>query len=54
MRISVDFGHGTTGDRGAQGYLNEEKIIREYGTLVIDKLKILGHTVINVTPSKQI
>lgn len=51
MKIAIDFGHGTGQDRGAEGYLNEEKIIREYGELVIDALKLLGHTVINVTPT---
>ncbi|WP_051542183.1 N-acetylmuramoyl-L-alanine amidase [Clostridium lundense] len=51
MKIAIDFGHGTGEDRGAEGYLNEEKAIREYGELVIDGLKLLGHTVINVTPA---
>lgn len=52
MRIAVDFGHGTGQDRGADGYLNEEKVVREYGLLVITGLQKLGHTVINVTPTK--
>jgi len=52
MRISVDFGHGTGEDRGAEGYLNEEKVIREYGPLVIEGLKKLGHTVLNCTPTQ--
>ena len=51
MKIAVDFGHGTGQDRGASGYLNEEKVIREYGPLVIVGLQKLGHTVINVTPT---
>lgn len=51
MKIAVDFGHGTGQDRGASGYLNEEKVIREYGPLVIAGLKKLGHTVYNVTPT---
>ncbi|MBC8060272.1 MAG: N-acetylmuramoyl-L-alanine amidase [Clostridiaceae bacterium] len=50
MKIAVDFGHGTGQDRGAEGYLNEEKVVREYGALVITGLQKLGHTVINVTP----
>jgi len=52
MRIGVDFGHGTGQDRGANGYLNEENIIREYGPLVIAGLQKLGHTVYNVTPTQ--
>lgn len=52
MKIAIDFGHGTGQDRGADGYLNEEKVIREYGSLVIAGLQKLGHTVINVTPTQ--
>ena len=52
MKIAIDFGHGTGEDRGAVGYLNEEKVIREYGPLVIDQLVKQGHTVINVTPTQ--
>lgn len=51
MKISVDFGHGVPYDGGAIGILNEEKIVREYGSLVISKLQALGHEVLNVTPS---
>jgi len=50
MRISVDYGHGTGQDRGADGYLNEEKVIREYGPKVIAGLQALGHTLCNCTP----
>lgn len=52
MRIAVDFGHGTGQDRGADGYLNEERVIREYGPLIIAGLQKLGHTVINITPTQ--
>lgn len=48
---SVDFGHGTGQDRGAEGYRNEEHDCREYGNLVVQKLRKLGHTVIDCTPS---
>jgi N-acetylmuramoyl-L-alanine amidase len=51
MIITYDFGHGCGADRGADGYLNEEKVVREYGTLVIEKLNVLGHTCYNCTPS---
>jgi N-acetylmuramoyl-L-alanine amidase len=50
MIITYDFGHGTGGDRGASGYRNEEKDCREYGALVIQKLKKLGHTCYECTP----
>lgn len=48
--ITVDFGHGTGEDRGAEGYLNEEKVIREYGPLVIAGLQKLGYIVYDCTP----
>ena len=51
MRICCDFGHGVPYDGGAIGILNEEKVVREYGPLVISKLQALGHEVLNVTPS---
>ena len=53
MKIAVDFGHCTSGeDRGANGYLNEEAVDREYGAAVIKGLQKSGHTVINVTPTQ--
>lgn len=51
MKIAIDFGHGVGADRGAEGILNEEKCIREYGPLIVAGLQSLGHTVYNVTPS---
>ena len=51
MVITYDYGHGTGQDRGADGYLNEEKVIREYGSIVVSKLKALGHTLCDCTPS---
>ncbi|MBC2398027.1 N-acetylmuramoyl-L-alanine amidase [Clostridium tetanomorphum] len=53
MKIAVDFGHGTGQDRGAEGYRNEESTVREFGTLVIEGLKKLGHIVYNVTPAQK-
>lgn len=50
MVISCDFGHGTGQDRGANGYRNEEHDCREYGNLVVQKLRKLGHTVVDCTP----
>lgn len=50
MIVSYDYGHGCGADRGAEGYLNEEKVIREYGPIVVEKLKKLGHTLYDCTP----
>ena len=52
MRIAIDLGHGVGTDRGASSkYIDEETIIDNVGGLVINKLKALGHTVIEVRPS---
>ncbi|MBU3216636.1 N-acetylmuramoyl-L-alanine amidase [Clostridium estertheticum] len=48
--ISWDEGHGTGQDRGAEGFLNEEKVIREYAPICIAELQRHGHTLINCTP----
>lgn len=52
MRIGIDEGHGTGGDRGVNGYLNEEKVIREYAALIITGFQKLGDTVFNITPTQ--
>lgn len=52
MRIAIDLGHGVGTDRGASSkYIDEEEIIDNVGGLVINKLKALGHKVIEVRPS---
>ena len=52
MKIAIDLGHGVGQDRGASSkYIAEETIIDNVGGLVINKLKALGHTVIEVRPS---
>ena len=43
MTISYDFGHGTGEDRGAEGYLNEEKEIRAYAPIAIAALQRAGY-----------
>jgi N-acetylmuramoyl-L-alanine amidase len=48
--ITIDFAHGTGEDRGAEGYLNEEKVVREYGPLIIAGLQKLGYIVYDCTP----
>ena len=53
MKIAIDLGHGVGQDRGASSkYIAEETIIDNVGGLVINKLKALGHTVIEVRPSQ--
>jgi len=52
MRIGIDEGHGTGQDRGASGYLDEEKVIREYAPIVSSGFEELGHTVFNITPTQ--
>ena len=51
MKIGLDLGHGVGQDRGAVGNITEEEIINSVGRLVIDKLKALGHTVIELRPT---
>ena len=51
MIISYDYGHGTGNDRGANGYVNEEAKIREYGPVCVNELIRRGHTLINCTPT---
>ncbi|HEY8804300.1 MAG TPA: N-acetylmuramoyl-L-alanine amidase [Clostridium sp.] len=49
--ISYDEGHGCGNDRGANGFLNEEKVIREYVPYTIAELRRYGHTCVDCTPS---
>lgn len=52
MTISYDFGHGTGEDRGAEGYLNEEKEIRAYAPIAIAALQRAGYKCVNCTPTQ--
>ena len=52
MRIAIDLGHGVGQDRGAEGFVTEESIINSVGSLVIAKLKTLGHPVLEVRPQQ--
>lgn len=51
MRIGIDLGHGVNPDRGAVGNIAEETIINAVGAKVINKLRALGHSVIELRPS---
>ena len=50
MKFGIDLGHGVGQDRGAVGNIAEETIIDAVGPLVINKLKALGHSVIELRP----
>lgn len=50
MKIGIDLGHRIGKDRGAVGYIAEEKIINDVGNLVIDKLRKMGHIVVELRP----
>lgn len=50
-KIGLDLGHGVGSDRGANGCIAEEEIINSVGGLVINKLRALGHEVIECRPS---
>lgn len=50
-RIGIDLGHGANPyDRGANGFIAEEEIINSVGGLVINKLRTLGHEVVECRP----
>lgn len=51
MKIAIDLGHGVGTDRGAVGTIAEETIINDVGSLVINKLKVLGYEVVEVRPA---
>jgi len=51
MKFGIDIGHNCPYDTGAVGIKSEDELNKEVGTKVIEKLSILGHTVINCTPA---
>lgn len=51
MKFGIDMGHNCPPDIGATGIRQEDDLTRELGTLVIEKLTLLGHQVVNCTPS---
>lgn len=51
MKFGIDLGHGVGPDRGAVGAIAEETIINNVGSLVISKLRALGHSVVELRPT---
>lgn len=53
MKIGINCGHTRVAPgTGAVGYINESIATRRVGYVVMDKLKALGHTVVNCTIDK--
>lgn len=50
MKFAIDIGHNCSPDIGAKGIKFEDVLTKEVGLKVIEKLKKLGHEVINVLP----
>jgi len=50
-KYAIDFGHGVGQDRGASGFIYEETIINAVGSFLVNKLRSLGHEVIEVRPT---
>ena len=51
MKFGIDIGHNCPYDTGAVGIRAEDELNKEVGTKVIEKLRLLGHIVINCTPT---
>lgn len=51
MKFGVDKGHNVRYDTGANGIKFEDNLTKEVGDMVIEKLRTLGHTVIDCTPT---
>ncbi|MDZ8050984.1 MAG: N-acetylmuramoyl-L-alanine amidase [Aulosira sp. ZfuVER01] len=50
MKFGIDMGHNCPPDTGALGVKKEDILTKEVGTLLMQKLKAAGHTVIDCTP----
>ncbi|BAY38325.1 cell wall hydrolase/autolysin [Nostoc sp. NIES-2111] len=51
MKFGIDIGHNCPPDTGASGIKQEDGLTKAVGTLLIQKLKDAGHTVVNCTPT---
>lgn len=49
-KIAIDLGHGIGQDRGASGIIYEEAVIKDVGNRVINKLRALGHQIVETRP----
>ena len=52
MKIGIDIGHNAPPDTGAKGIKFEDHLTTEVGLMVMEKLKALGHTVVDCKPQK--
>ena len=52
MKFGIDIGHNAPPDTGAQGIKFEDHLTTEVGLMVMEKLKSLGHTVVDCKPKK--
>lgn len=52
MKYGIDMGHNAPPDIGASGVRQEDDLTREVGTRVINKLRALGHSIVDCTPSR--
>lgn len=52
MKFGIDIGHNCPPDTGSVGVKKEDDLTKAVGTLLIDKLKKAGHTVVDCTPTR--
>ena len=52
MKFGIDIGHNAPPDTGAQGIKFEDHLTTEVGLMVMEKLKALGHTIVDCKPKK--
>lgn len=52
MKFGIDFGHNCPPDTGASGLAQEDNLTKEVGLKVISMLTKLGHSAVNLTPSR--
>jgi N-acetylmuramoyl-L-alanine amidase len=51
MKFGIDYGHNCPPDTGARGIRSEDVMTKDVGTRLMQKLKALGHQVVNCVPS---